>query len=157
MLTQFVGHRGDGLEGLAFTIPVAALTALVGVPPAAGHLTPVVLLAALGLALLLSVLPFALEMLALRRMSHTAFGTFTALETAIGAVLGFLVLGQGMAPIQLLGVALVAFAGAAAQRGGGRAPTSRRTRSSPTRRSRPADRATGAVGVSAGKSSPGGH
>jgi inner membrane transporter RhtA len=121
LLTQRVGDRFAGIGGLSLTIPVAAATAaVVGVPQAAGHLTPGVLLAALGLAVLLPVLPFALEMLALRRMTATAFGTFMALEPAIGLLLGLVVLHQAPAPVQVLGILLVVLAGAGAQRGGRR-------------------------------------
>ena len=121
VLTQHVGDRFAGIQGLAFTIPVAAATAaVVGIPQAAGQLNTGAIAAAAGLALLMPVLPFALEMLALRRMTHTAFGTLMALEPAIGVVLGFLLLGQGMTPLQLIGVALVVAAGASAQRGGKR-------------------------------------
>lgn len=123
LLTQHVGDRFNGVDGLAFTIPVAALTAaVVGVPQATGHLSPGILATALGLALLLPCLPFALEMLALRRMTPLAFGTLMALEPAIGALLGLVVLGQQPGPLQVLGVALVVTAGAAAQRGGLREP-----------------------------------
>jgi inner membrane transporter RhtA len=121
LLTQRVGDRFAGVQGLALTIPIAAVTAaVVGVPQAAGHLDVATIAAAAGLALLLPALPFALEMLALRRMTHTAFGTLMALEPAIGVILGFLVLGQRMAPMQLVGVTLVVVAGATAQRGGQR-------------------------------------
>ena len=121
VLTQHVGDRLTGVDGLAFTIPVAAATAaVVGLPQALGHLTPGVLVTALGLALLLPCLPFALEMIALRRMTPLAFGTLMALEPAIGVLLGLVVLGQRPGPWQALGVVLVVGAGAAAQRGGGR-------------------------------------
>jgi inner membrane transporter RhtA len=121
VLTQRVGDRFDGIGGLSLTIPVAAATAAVaGVPQAVGHLTPGVLAASAGLALLLPVLPFALEMLALRRMTPTAFGTLMALEPAFGVLLGLLVLHQGLTVLQAAGIALVVLAGAAAQRGGRR-------------------------------------
>src|SRR5207248_10948878 len=65
VLTQRVGDRFTGLGGLSITVPIAALTAAtIGIPQAAGHITPGILAAAAGLALLLPVLPFALEMLA---------------------------------------------------------------------------------------------
>ena len=125
VLTQQLGDRFSGLGGLSMTVPVAAVTAAVaGVPQAAGHLTFHVLAATAGLAVLLPVLPYALELLALRRMTHLAFGTFMALEPAIGILLGLLVLGQNPSPIQLVGVTLVGLAGAAAQRGGHREPDS---------------------------------
>ena len=74
VLTQRVGDRFTGIQGLALTVPIAALaTAVVGVPQAAGHLDFGVVAVAIGLALLFPVIPFALEMAALRRMTHTAF------------------------------------------------------------------------------------
>jgi inner membrane transporter RhtA len=122
-LTQRIGDRFTGLSGLSITVPIAALTAAtIGIPQAAGHITPGILTAAAGLALLLPVLPFAFEMLALRRMTTTAFGTLMALEPAIAVVLGLLVLHQKPAAIHIAGITLVACAGAAAQRRGQRDP-----------------------------------
>ncbi|WP_246335676.1 EamA family transporter [Microcella alkalica] len=126
--TQTIGDRFDGIQGLALTIPVAALTAaVVGVPQAWGQIDITVLLTALGLALLLPVLPFALEMLALRRMTHTAFGTLMAVEPAIGLVLGLLILAQSPSAVQVVGIVIVVLAGAAAQRGGRREAADART------------------------------
>lgn len=123
VLTQRVGDRFTGIRGLSVTVPIAAVTAAaVGVPQAAGHVTLGVLVSSAGLAVLLPVLPYALEMLALRRMHPTAFGTLMALEPAIGLVLGLLVLRQVPTPLQILGIVLVVLAGAAAQR----APDARR-------------------------------
>lgn len=123
VLTQRVGDRFAGVSGLSLTIPVAAVAAaVVGVPQASGRLTPGVLLAAAGLALLVPVLPFALEMLALRRMTEHAFGTLMALEPAFGVLIGAVVLHQRPSLGQVAGLVLVVLAGAAAQRGG-RRPT----------------------------------
>jgi inner membrane transporter RhtA len=121
LLTQKIGDHFTGITGLSLTVPIAAATAAVaGIPQAAGHLTLGVLAAAAGLALLLPVLPYAFEMLALRHMTHSAFGTLMALEPAIGLLLGLLVLRQHPSPTQLVGILLVVLAGAAAQRGGRR-------------------------------------
>jgi inner membrane transporter RhtA len=121
LLTQRVGDRFSGIKGLTLTIPIAAATAaVVGVPQAAGQLDLPIVLTAVGLALLLPVIPFALEMAALRRMTHTAFGTLAALEPAIGTFIGLIVLHQRPSWPQALGVLLVVGAGAAAQRGGRR-------------------------------------
>lgn len=123
LLTQRIGDRFTGIGALSMTVPVAAATAaVVGIPQAAGHLTFGILAAAAGLAILLPVLPFALEMLALRRMTPTAFGTLMALEPALGVLLGLLILHQQPSPTQVLGILLVVLAGAAAQRGGRRRP-----------------------------------
>jgi hypothetical protein len=67
LLTQHVGDRFTGIKALSLTIPVAAATAAVfGIPQASGNLSWTIAAAGVGLALLLPVLPFALEMLALR-------------------------------------------------------------------------------------------
>ena len=79
-----------------------------------------ILAAAAGLAILLPVLPFGLEMLALRRMTPTAFGTLMALEPALGVLLGLLILHQQPSAVQVVGILLVVLAGAAAQLGGRR-------------------------------------
>jgi inner membrane transporter RhtA len=123
VFTQRLGDRFTGIGGLSLTVPIAAATsAVVGVPQATGHLTVGVLAAAAGLALLLPVLPFAFELLALRRMTSTAFGTLMSLEPAIGVLLGLLVLRQKPSATQLVGILLVVLAGAAAQRDGRRRP-----------------------------------
>jgi inner membrane transporter RhtA len=121
LLTQRVGDRFTGIGSLSITITVAAATAaIVGMPQAAGQITLGVLAIAAGLALLLPVLPFTLELLALRQMTPTAFGTMMALEPAIGGLLGLLVLQQHPSVMQLAGLVFVVVAGAAAQRGGRR-------------------------------------
>jgi inner membrane transporter RhtA len=134
LLTQRIGDRFTGIGALSLTVPIAAMTAaVVGIPQAAGHLTLGILAAAAGLAVLLPVLPFALEMLALRRMTPTAFGTLMALEPALGVLLGLLILHQQPSATQVLGILLVVLAGAAAQRSG------RRRAGSPEQTGSPAD------------------
>jgi inner membrane transporter RhtA len=123
LLTQQVGDRFTGIQGLSLTMPISAATAaILGIPQASGHLTPGILPIAAGLALLLPVLPYACEMLALRRMTPSAFGTLMALEPALGVLLGLLVLHQHPSISQIAGILLVVLAGAAAQRGGRRQP-----------------------------------
>lgn len=123
LLTQRIGDRFTGIGALSMTVPIAAATAAVaGIPQAAGQLTFGILAAAAGLAILLPVLPFALEMLALRRMTPTAFGTLMALEPAVGVLLGLLILHQQPSAVQAVGILLVILAGAAAQRSGPRRP-----------------------------------
>lgn len=119
VLTQKVAYRYDGISILSLTIPLAAIiAAFMGIPQAAGHLNMSVLGMALGIAFLAPVIPFALEILALRRMHPTAFGTLMALEPAIGLVIGLLILHQQPSPTQLVGIVLVVVAGASAQRVG---------------------------------------
>jgi inner membrane transporter RhtA len=126
LLTAQVGDKYDGLEGLSITIPIAALTtAAVGVPQAAGHVTLGVVAAAVGLALLAPILVFALELLALRRLTTSAFGTLMALEPAVGTGIGGLLLAQLPTLLQAAGIVLVVGAGIGAARGGQREPRPR--------------------------------
>jgi inner membrane transporter RhtA len=128
VLTQRVGDRLAGLRGLSLTIPIAAMTAAIaGVPQAAGHLGWEVLAAATGLAVLMPVLPWSLELLALRRLTTGAFGTLMALEPALGLTVGFALLSQMPGMVQVIGVVLVVVAGVGAERSGhreDRAPSS---------------------------------
>jgi inner membrane transporter RhtA len=118
-LTQRLGDRFPGIQGLSLTVPLAAVTAAVaGVPQALGHLSLGVLAESAGLAILLPVLPYALELHALRHMTSTAFGTLMALEPAFGLLVGMLMLHQQPSSAsQLAGILLVVLAGAAAQGG----------------------------------------
>jgi inner membrane transporter RhtA len=121
ILTQHVADRFSGIQGLALATPVAAITAsVVGLPQAWGGLSVEVLLWGVVLAILTPVFPFALEMLALKRMNKMAFGTLMAIEPAIAATIGFLVLAQVPDALYLAGVALVIAAGVATQRDSGR-------------------------------------
>lgn len=120
LLTQAVGDEVAGLEGLAVSIPVAALVTTPFAGSGIGALTPHLLLAGLGLALLLPVIPFALEMNALRRLTTAAFGTLMCLEPALALLAGLALLGQVPSPWALAGVALVVAAGLGAERTGAR-------------------------------------
>ena len=121
VLTQRVGDEVAGLQGLAISMPVAGLvaTAVAG-PSLVGDLTPAILLAGLGLAILLPVIPFALEMLALRRLTATAFGTLMSLEPALALLIGLIVLGQAPGLLPVAGIAFVVVAGIGAERTGAR-------------------------------------
>jgi inner membrane transporter RhtA len=121
VLTQHVGDEVAGLKSLAVSIPVAALVAtVVAAPSTVGHLTPQLLLIGLGLAILLPVVPFTLEFLALRRLTTASFGTLMSLEPAFALLIGFVVLGQRPDALAIVGIACVVVAGIGAERTGGR-------------------------------------
>jgi len=123
VLTQSVGDRVTGIHGLAVSLPVAGLVAtLVAGPAVAPMLSPRLLLLGLGLALLLPVVPFTLEMLALRRLTTAAFGTLMSLEPAIALVAGLVLLDQVPGRWPLVGVGFVVAAGIGAERTGTRSP-----------------------------------
>jgi inner membrane transporter RhtA len=121
LLTQRVGDEVAGIAGLAISMPVAALVATVVAGPGVfSRLTPEILVVGLGLAILLPVVPFAFELLALRRLTTAAFGTLMSLEPAIAVVIGYLVLQQELGLVAILGIGCVVLAGLGAERSGAR-------------------------------------
>jgi inner membrane transporter RhtA len=123
LLTQRVGDEVSGVRGLAVSMPVAGLVATAGQGPFVfAHLTPQLLLIGLGLAILLPVVPFSFEMLALRRLTASAFGTLMSLEPAIALTIGFVILHQVPDAAAAAGVAFVVAAGVGAERSGAREP-----------------------------------
>ena len=121
LLTQRVGDQVQGLAGLSISMPVAALVATVTVGPSVfGRMTPELLLAGIGLAILLPIVPFSLELLALRRLSTAAFGTLMSLEPAFALLVGLVVLSQVPRPLAVAGIVFVVVAGIGAERTGGR-------------------------------------
>ena len=121
LLTQAVGDELTGLKGLAVSLPVAGLVATAVAGPAVlPSMTWELALVGLGLAILLPVVPFSLEMLALRRLTTSAFGTLMSLEPAIALLMGLVLLHQvpGLWPV--LGVGFVVAAGIGAERTGAR-------------------------------------
>lgn len=117
VLTQRVGTQLPGLQGLALSLTTGAVvTAPFGAWGALHGLTPGRAAQVVGIAALVPLLPFALEMLALRRVPLAVFGVLMALEPAIALLLGLVVLTQTPSAAQVLGVALVVGAGVGAQR-----------------------------------------
>ena len=123
LLTQKVGDAVAGIAGLAISMPTAALVASAAVGwRVVGRLTPELLLIGVGLAVLLPVVPFILELLALRRLEAGAFGTLMALEPAFALAIGFVALHQSPSAIAVVGVGLVVASGIGAERSGARTP-----------------------------------
>jgi threonine/homoserine efflux transporter RhtA len=123
LLTQHVGDRVTGLSGLAVSIPVAGIVALLAAGSPGLHAVTWPLLAAmLALAALHPVLPFSLEFLALRRLTASAFGTLMSLEPAFALLAGLLVLGQVPSAAAAVGILFVVIAGIGATRTGARTP-----------------------------------
>jgi inner membrane transporter RhtA len=123
LLTQRVGDGVDGLQGLAVSMPVAALVATAAAGPAViPKMTPHLIVVGLGLAILLPMAPFVMELMALRRLNTAAFGTLMALEPALALLIGFVVLHQVPRSWAVVGIAFVVLAGIGASRGGARRP-----------------------------------
>jgi inner membrane transporter RhtA len=123
LLTQRVGDEVAGINGLAVSMPVAGLVATITVGPAVfPRMTPEILVIGIGLAILLPVVPFALELLALRRLTTAAFGTLMSLEPAFAMIVGLVVLHQVPGPAGVIGICFVVAAGIGAARTGARTP-----------------------------------
>ncbi|GIG65409.1 EamA family transporter [Phytomonospora endophytica] len=115
-------HTTEG-NGLALGMAVAALVAVpFGVADSGtALLQPWVLVAGLGVALLSSVIPYTLDLEALRRMPPRVFGILMSLEPAMAALIGLVVLGESLHFTQWIAVLCVVAASAGATRGS-RAP-----------------------------------
>jgi len=96
LLSQRVGQSFEGLDGLALALAVGALLLMPVGAIQGGHelLSPTALLSGLAVALLSSVIPYSLELTALRRLSASSFGLLMSLEPAVAAVAGVIVLSQ---------------------------------------------------------------
>ncbi|MFD0564233.1 DMT family transporter [Kitasatospora saccharophila] len=116
LFTDKVGAAFQGFEGLAVsftigTVVLAPFGAAAAVHGLSGSSSPVLLLLAVaGVALLFPVLPYALEMTALRRMTQRVFSVVVSLDPAVSALVGLLVLGQVLGLPQVLGICCVVVA-----------------------------------------------
>lgn len=108
VLMKKTGTLFAGLEGLSVSLMAAALVAApFGLAQSGLHVAGAQIAATAGLALLVPLLPYALEMVALRHMPAGSFGILMSVEPAIGALAGFVVLHQAMGVLQVAGSLLV--------------------------------------------------
>lgn len=105
--------------GLSVTLLVAAIMlAPLGLAAGGGELLDArVLGVGLAVAVLGSVLPFALELAALRQLSAATFGILLSLEPAVAAFAGAVVLAQVPSAIEAVAIVLVIAASAGASLG----------------------------------------
>ncbi|QIP85937.1 EamA family transporter [Streptomyces sp. Tu 2975] len=112
------GRRFPQADGLALAMGFAALLSLpFGLVEAGSRLfVPSTLVLGLAVALMSSVLPYTLELLALRRLPAATFAVLMSLEPAIAAAAGFLLLSQALSPAEGLAIVLVVVASMGAVR-----------------------------------------
>jgi inner membrane transporter RhtA len=117
-LVARVGERFTGGRALALAMVVATLVPLgPGIAEAGADLIkPELFAVGAAVAVLSSVIPYSLEMEALRRMPRNVFGILMSLEPGIAALGGFLVLGQELGARELFAIALVIAASIGATR-----------------------------------------
>ncbi len=118
LLSARVGKAFPGGTGLSLAMTVGAMALLpVGIAGAGSALlNPRLLLLGAGVGLLSSVIPYSLEMAALRRISTSAFGVLMSLEPAIAALVGWLVLREALEPRAIIALVLVTTAAIGATR-----------------------------------------
>ena len=115
-LSKRTGEAFPGGSGLALAMAVGALVVLpAGLIQGGSALTePDLLGSALVVALASSVLPYSLELEALRRLPAAVFGVLMSLEPAVAALAGLVVLGQDLGARELLAIGMVVVASAGA-------------------------------------------
>ncbi|WP_393100430.1 DMT family transporter [Streptomyces sp. LN325] len=103
------GRRFPQADGLALAMVVAAVAFLpLGIAESGTRLLdPTTVALGAAVAVLSSVLPYTLELLALRRLPASTFAILMSLEPAVAATAGFLVLHQALSATEALAIALV--------------------------------------------------
>ncbi|MEU5978762.1 EamA family transporter [Streptomyces sp. NPDC047315] len=119
VLSHRVGRGFDDATGLALALAVGAclltpVAAASGAHQVVAH--PQVLAVGVLVAVLSSVVPYALDMVVLRRVGVRTFGVLLALSPAVGAVVGALLLGEVLGGREVAAVLLIVVASAAAAR-----------------------------------------
>lgn len=109
LLSQRVGRTFDRLDGLAIALGIATLVVIpAGVVEGGdavlrGH----IIAGGLGVALLSSLIPYSLELMALRRLTAYRFGLLMSLEPAVATLAGVIVLGQPVTAVLAIALAMV--------------------------------------------------
>lgn len=118
VLSAGTGRRWEGIDGLA----LASLVAMALVTPAAlasggvGDLDLRLLAIGAAVGVLSSVVPYASELVALRRLHVSTVGVMMSLEPAAAALAGLAVLGEQLDALQWLAIGCVVVASVGATR-----------------------------------------
>jgi inner membrane transporter RhtA len=120
LFNKATGERAAGASGLMVAMTVAA--ALVSVPGVvaggAAMFRPRFLAEGAAIGLLSSVIPYWLELEALRRVPARVFGVWMSLQPAVAALIGLTMLRQRLGLAEWAGICCVVLASAGAARGG---------------------------------------
>ena len=112
LLNVRIGRAFVGQTGLALSMAVAALALLpFGIwSGGAMLLNPRILLLGVGVAILSTVIPFTLELEALRRLPARVFGVLMSLEPAMATLVGFVILHELVSIRALIALSLIVVA-----------------------------------------------
>lgn len=123
------GKRAGEAHGAGAVAAGAICAAVICVPVGVVHagaslLRPDVLMLGLAVGIVSSAIPYALEMVALRRLAPTTYGTLVSAEPAVGALMGLTLLGETLSVTQWIAIALIVFSSAGAAASGRPGPPS---------------------------------
>ena len=116
MASKATGQRFEGSAGLAIAMCVAAVTVTApGLSQGAPKMfRPALLATGAGVGLLSSVIPYWLELEALRRIPASLFGVWMSVQPAVAALIGLIFLSQRLSVAEWFGVCCVVAASAGA-------------------------------------------
>jgi inner membrane transporter RhtA len=116
--SKATGQRMPGSSGLVIAMCVAAAAVTIpGVVEGGTRMfRPDLLAIGAAIGILSSVIPYWLELEALRRISAQLFGVWMSLQPAVAALIGLALLSQRLSPAEWLGICCVVTASAAASR-----------------------------------------
>lgn len=119
LLNRTAGRRLPGLQATAVASGVATLTFLpvLGYLTVSGAFTPAALVFAACAGLMSSVVPYALDLTALRTVPARFFGVFMSIHPVLAALAGLLILGEVLALHEVAGMAVVVAANVVAVAG----------------------------------------
>jgi inner membrane transporter RhtA len=122
LVNRVVGERLPGSQGPAAAATLSALLYLpVGIWVLASHpVTAVALGRAATAGVLCSALPMVADLLALRRVPARFYGVFMSVNPVFAALVGLVVLGQSLQPVDWLAITAIVAANALALSTGGR-------------------------------------
>lgn len=120
LMSASTGRRWPGIDGLAVASAVATFLLVPAVLAGDAHtlLRPEILALGAAVGLLSSVIPYSLELVALRSLRPSVFGILMSLEPAAAALAAIIVLGEFLEPVQWVAMGLVIAASVGATRSG---------------------------------------
>ncbi len=109
------GQRAGKMHGGQATSLGMTVAALVALPFGVAHaglemFNPKLLMAALGVAIMSSVIPYSLEMISLKRLPPKTFGVLLSMEPALGALAALVILGEKPTGIQWVAIGSIIIA-----------------------------------------------
>jgi len=119
LLSARTGARFARFDGLAIGMSIGAIATVpfgIAVVGAAGIFQPQILLIGAAVAVLSSTLPYAFELLALRRLPASTFSVLMSLAPAIATLAGLVILDQRFTVVGAIAIGLVVVASAGAVR-----------------------------------------